>query len=236
MPQTPSQTTLRHVCGVSWPRSGNGLLNRVLVAYFRSAYRFCNPFDVKANCCETFPCNRQDVIKFTKNHDFDFDLPQVEGVPYLVQHRAFLPSVVSNYELVVRNGKKDTQKRFRKFSLEWAERYRAFMSKWVLETPENIETICIPYEDLTTEPEKTISRVLLFFAPDAPVDTQRLADIINQATHVTIAGGERVVAGEAGIRDTRRIEDFRYYCPRWFEKLEKLSRPPLSDTVDRQTG
>ena len=99
---------MERVIGVSWPRSGHHLLVRLLTLYFGETFRYCDFYGGVDNCCKTAPCTRAD-IHLAKSHDFDLALPQIADRKYLIQYRDFVPSVVSNFELHVRNGAPDTR-------------------------------------------------------------------------------------------------------------------------------
>lgn len=110
---------LRHppsyVIGVSWPRSGHHLMARLLRLYYGPNFTYCG-FYGQTECCGKVPCARAGTVRYSKNHDFDGTLPQDAQHRYLIQTRAFPPSVVSNFELYLREGGQDDAASFARFA------------------------------------------------------------------------------------------------------------------------
>jgi len=68
---------LRYVAGVSWPRSGHHLLQRLLQSYFPSLL-YCDFYGAETDCCKRIPCSRPKV-GFSKSHDFNDEVTSRES-------------------------------------------------------------------------------------------------------------------------------------------------------------
>ncbi len=199
------RSSIEYVAGVSWPRSGHHLLANFLRAYFGEQFGYCEIY-TSEDCCRSFPCERPE-INFTKNHDFDLTLKKLEGQKYLIQYRNFLPSVVSNFSLYLRQGKPDTSEMFEKFARKQAMRYSRFVNKWVAGEMPN--RLTLKYENVVAEPSKEFARAVKFFAPLQPVNQGKVDQLVNAKL-----GPQRM-----GVRDLRVVEDFRYYDAGLFAEL-----------------
>lgn len=199
------QFSIEYVAGVSWPRSGHHFLANFLGAYFGEQFGYCEVY-TSEDCCKSFPCARPE-INFSKNHDFDLALEKLQDQKYLVQYRDFLPSVVSNFSLYLRQGKPDTSKTFKAFARKQAKRYSKFVSKWVASEMPN--RLTLKYEDVVAEPSKEFVRAVKYFAPLQPVNHRKVDQLVNSKL-----GPQRM-----GVRDLRVVEDFRYYDAGLFAEL-----------------
>lgn len=216
---------MRYVAGISWPRSGHHLLVRILQAYFGHRFRYCEFHGPKLDCCRRFPCQRG--MTFTKNHDFDDVHPG--NVPCLIQYREFLPSVVSGFELMVRDGAPDTPETFRRYALRRAGEYRYFLRKWCHESENRL---VIKYENLTRDPVMWAVKAAEFFH-DGPVDPEVMAQIVNSCDGQKIDYGRVSWNRTMGVRDTRDITKFRYYDHGFFTELADRS---TASNFSRITG
>ncbi|QFT83279.1 hypothetical protein FIU89_21840 (plasmid) [Roseovarius sp. THAF27] len=227
---------MERVIGVSWPRSGHHLLVRLLTLYFGEGFLYCDFYGGIENCCKKTPCKRRDV-HLSKSHDFDLGMPQIARRKYLIQYRDFIPSVVSNFELHVRNGGADTLENFRVFAGTQFDSYRAFSEKWV-QSDFAARQLVIEYDTLQSDPATTLARAVGWFQPDRDPDAAR----IDQA--VARVDGERVERGRvtplkgAGVHSARRIEDFRHYRPALFATLAamRLTRPEVKAVFREELG
>lgn len=211
-----------HVTGVSWPRSGHHMLVNLLKNYFGTEFSYCSFYGSEIDCCKSLPCKRADKIDFTKSHDFDLSLSQLQGHKYLVQYRDFVPSVVSNFELHVRNGNDDTAEEFRRFcSLEFG-RYKAFLSKWVYSDFAR-EQLVLKYEEFLKEPTDSLLRVASYFEPELRANQERAAAAVSSIDAVTIEKKQVQTRKAAGVTKERNVTDFRYYSPALFSTLERLN-------------
>lgn len=206
--------------GVSWPRSGHHLLVRLLQHVLGPAFGYCQHYHTSAACCGGLPCVRDD-IHLTKSHDFTGDLQQLRGRRYLVQHRAFLPSVISDFELVVRGGGEDSSTAFLRHASERFGAYRAFRARWV-ESAFATGQVVLRYEDLVAAPEAALGHVLASLAPGQRHDPARIARAIREVD------GERIERGAvhrlrgAGVHDPRDPRRFRHHDPALFALLTRL--------------
>ena len=206
----------RYVAGVSWPRSGHHLLQRLLMDYFEG-FGYCNFYDAPG-CCGQLPCARPD-IHFTKSHDPESSVAPVAGVPYLVQYRTLVPSLLSGFELYLRNGEEDSAHSFEQYALHsfvvWAE----FLAKWVDDIPPGHERLLLSYEDLTDHPRLAMERVIPYFDAAKPIDYDHLDRVLSGAAlQVVTKDTENWTAG-VGVKNVRKVEDFRYYNPELFDRI-----------------
>lgn len=220
-PREDRKSAPRPVVGVSWPRSGHHLLVRLLQAYFAGSFHYCDFYPDVTECCRACPCKWGRT--FTKNHDFDLMVPKLVGRPYLVQYRSFLPSVISNYELYVFNGNDDNPRMFRCFLEDQLERYRAFVEKWC-DASDGVEKCLVKYEDLTSSPMPTLTRIVEFFAPGSVVDRARAEGVLSSAGSEKIERGSRWFVPDAGLHSARSVETFRYYDSAYFERIRSEVR------------
>lgn len=211
--------TLPHVSNVSWPRSGHGLLKRLLDGTFGVFFGYCEYYGPSRKqhlaCCNAFPCRRAD-IHMSKQHDFGSKAVLDEDAPLIVQYRDFPPSVVSNFELAIGSvGVENTAESFRRFAFRRANDYRIFTEKWLTKPRQN--RVCLPYEDLTRDPKTGLEKVLhLYGAPEFLPLAER---VIDRVAHLTFQEGKLVRSGERGIRPTRVITAFRFYDRGLFAEL-----------------
>ncbi len=216
--------SLRYVACVSYPRSGHHLTVRVLKHYFNGAFKYCQFYNKTCeDCCQSFPCTDPSV-SMTKNHDMDLNrrlhtgLPKASGVPHLVLVRNFLEAVVSDYNLFLRQND-DTQQGWENFSQRKLLFYQRFINKWVL-MDDGLEKLVVRYESLTTEPGRVFGQMIAYFHPPQPVDQDRLQRIIDEAVLEDVKPTGIEVIRKFGVRNRRRLEDFKYYDPQYFAQLE----------------
>jgi hypothetical protein len=145
--------------------------------------------------------------------------------PYLIQYRSFVPSVVSAFEVYVRSGRPDTKDSFYFFSMDNAERYKAFLNKWVIDPDAPSDRLIVPYEILTSRDNiECLKDVISFFEPDKPADACRLDVVSKTMEKVTVESGRRRIYRDFGIRNSRRLEDFRFFEEGLFEELANMTR------------
>lgn len=224
------QVTFAHVAGVSWPRSGHHLLVRLLTGYFGPAFVYCEhhvgrPTDPSIPaCCRQSPCAHADRVVFTKNHDFALAMPQLPGKRYLVQYRDFAPSVVSNFELAVREGLEDTPESFRRFASERFTPYLDFLSKWVTSDFAQGEAVLpLPYEDLVSAPVEQLDRAVRHIAPGHVPDPARLRAVVARVDAQRVADRKIEVLQNAGVHASRDVTAFRFYDRPLFGLLGALT-------------
>jgi hypothetical protein len=215
---------LRYVACVSYPRSGHHLTVRVLKHYFRDAFKYCQYYNQTGqDCCQAFPCT-DPTVTMTKNHDMDLNrrlhvgMPKVAGVPYLVLIRNFLEAVVSDYNLFLRQNE-DTPAAWQGFAERKLSFYQRFLHKWVL-GDDGLEKLVVRYEQLTAEPLLVFGEIISFFHPREALDTARLQQIIDDAVLEDVKPTGIEVVRQFGVRNRRRLEDFKYYDREFFGQLE----------------
>lgn len=211
-----------YVIGVSWPRSGHHLLVRLLKIYFGPDFGYCDFYGGVKDCCKTVPCRRRGEIVLTKSHDFDRKLPQLRKQKYLVQYREFIPSVVSNFELHVRNGAADTLESFRKFASTEFDRYQLFVQKWV-SSPFGQTQLVIRYEDLLNDTEGCLAETVLYLCPGVELDRAKLRQALEKVDGERIEQGHVQRLNKVGVHPARRIEEFRHYRPALFEAMRNMT-------------
>jgi hypothetical protein len=159
-------------------------------------------------------------MTFSKNHDFDLSVPIVSGTPYLVQVRGFLPALVSNFELYLRDGHPDTAETFFEFAGGEADRWKAFAEKW-LHLPVDVENLVVRYEDLTAKPFAILRDVVDFFQPPNRIDDLVIDVVVTAASLQTVRRDGETWVGTTGVHATRRLEDFRFYDRILFDELQQ---------------
>ena len=208
-----------YVIGVSWPRSGHHLLARLFRLYHGPTFTYCGFYD-QAGCCGRVPCARAGEVRYSKNHDFDGTLPQRAGHRYLIQTRRFAPSVVSNFELYLREGGADTTDSFARFASAQFTAYRAFRDKWVTSDFARGQTV-LAYEDLIRDPAMALTRALAPFGVTDP-DPDRLRAAIAQVDGEKVADRRITPCPGTGVHRPRDVTQFRHYDAKLFGYLDKL--------------
>lgn len=228
----PLRSRPSYVMGVSWPRSGHHLLARLLRLYYGPTFTYCG-FYGQPDCCGQVPCMRAGQIRYSKNHDFDGALPQETGHRYLIQTRAFAPSVVSNFELYLREGGQDDAASFARFASAQFTAWRAFQEKWVLSDFARAQTV-IPYEALIRDPLTALSYALTSFGDTRP-DPARLRAATVQVDGEEVAHRRIRPRPGTGVHPPRDVTQFRHYDATLFGYLDKLklTRHEVNDVFRR---
>jgi hypothetical protein len=219
----PGTGPLVRVANVSWPRSGHGLLQRLLRARLGARFGYCERYGPErvpgTPCCAAFPCRRPD-IHMTKEHDGSGGADLPPGHPLIVQIRDFLPAVVSHFELFLEtNPGRDTAAGFRAFALPRAAAYRRFVAKWI-DRPRDGRLI-LRYENLTAAPQASLAAVLRHVGAAEEPDTAAIA----AAARITYEAGRRVRLAGHGVRAARDIAAFRFHDAALFDELATAALP-----------
>jgi hypothetical protein len=209
-----------YVIGVSWPRSGHHLLARLLRLYYGPKFTYCG-FYGQPGCCGQAPCARAGEVRYSKNHDFDGTLPQEGAHRYLIQTRAFTPSVVSNFELYLREGGNDDAASFARFASAQFAAWRAFQDKWVTSEFARTQTV-IPYEALIRDPVTALTYALTSFGDPNP-DPARLRAAITSVDGEDVAERRITPRPGSGVHAPRDVTQFRHYDAKLFGYLDKLT-------------
>ncbi len=167
-----------HVLGVSMPRSGHHIFEMILKNSFEGEFAYCEFYET--NCCRKIPCTSITHSKFQRNglflqksHDFNFKDPLTAfGVYRLVQYRSPVPRSLSNYELHLRNGAKDTIQTFRNFLVNEAIYFYKFYKKWIALRSSNF--FFLTYEKLIADPLDAVLAFLRFIQIEQ--DAERISD------------------------------------------------------------
>ncbi len=209
-----------YVMGVSWPRSGHHLMARLLRLYYGPKFTYCG-FYGQTGCCGQTPCARAGTVRYSKNHDFDGTLPQDTRHRYLIQTRAFAPSVVSNFELYLRDGGDDDAASFARFASTQFTAWQAFQDKWVTSDFARSQTV-IPYEALIHDPPTALTYALSSFGDPTP-DPARLRTAIGRVDGEEVADRRIRSRPASGIHAPRDVTQFRHYDAKLFTYLDKLA-------------
>lgn len=208
-----------YVMGVSWPRSGHHLLARLLRLYYGPNFSYCGVYEQR-ECCGQMPCARAGQIRYSKNHDFEGALPQDLSQRYLIQTRAFAPSVVSNFELYLREGGTDDAESFARFASAQFTAYRAFQTKWVTSDFARTQLV-ISYEELLQDPAHALRAALAAFGEMSPNAT-RIRAAIGQVDGEEVAHRRIRPRPGTGVHPPRDVTQFRHYDATLFGYLDKL--------------
>ena len=153
----------RGVQGVSFPRSGHHMVSDLLCGYFGTSFQYCEKYTL---CNMRFCPNAATHLQ--KNHDHEFDLPTNEDREYLVQYRHPLPSIMSQYEHLLkldpRAAVQDSPRNWEEFAIGAAEDWRRFVQKWVLSN-RNPRTLMVAYEQVMRDPAAELARLRVFSPP-----------------------------------------------------------------------
>lgn len=229
-------SSLCHVAGVSYPRSGHHVTQRVLDAYFGPRFRYCEFYRVQAGeCCKAYPC-RNPAVVMSKNHDFGLigwlgrGVRPHPGVRHLVLIRRYLEAAVSEYEMIRRANPAadDSRDAWRGFARSRVRYYRRFVTKWFLDG-ERRACHRVRYEDLTARPLAVLQEIVRLFDPDQPVDIGRLQACIDGVSAASVGPGPFALVPGQGVRDRRRLEDFRWFDADDFAAIER----PLGSVLER---
>ncbi|NNF44441.1 MAG: hypothetical protein HKO59_09580 [Phycisphaerales bacterium] len=184
---------------MTFPRSGHGLLQKLLTAYFgEERLGYCESYGNPHAMFEFDPRTR-----FQKNHDLDLATPRDQpDRQYLVQIRYPIESLVSWFTLACEtNDRTDAAASWINFAFEKTAFWMRFYRKWVLDPLP--DRLVVNYADLVDDPVTTLADVIEFLGEDAP-DRERVASVC-----------ERV-----GIARRNAIRAFKYYGPDFFQLLE----------------
>jgi hypothetical protein len=193
----------------------------MLHVYFGESFRYCEFYTPK-NCCKNFPCTRAG-INMSKNHDFGLSSDLDPSIPLILQYRDFLPAVVSDFELYVRNGEEDSRAEFQRFAETSAQRYSKFINKWV-HLDERREKLVLRYEDLVADPENSLVNAVRLLQQNVDVDEQRIKSAVSNADHETVSDGRIQRSRNVGVQSSRDVRRFRYYDEQAFQEIAQLAK------------
>ena len=121
------------ILGKSLPRSGHHFFIRLLAAYLKSDFRYCEIY-TNPDCCQAQPCKYKypGLLFLQKSHDFQLEDEIPESCKFLIQYRHPIPRLFSDWKLAVstREGLVDSYESFVKFSNNRKKYYINFFKKW----------------------------------------------------------------------------------------------------------
>ncbi|MEL7183211.1 MAG: hypothetical protein AAGK57_06155 [Pseudomonadota bacterium] len=219
------------------------MLVRLLQLYYGPEFGYCDYYSGKpwvpeiAKCCGKIPCRHGARIHLTKNHDFKLDVPQIKGARYLIQYRDFIPSVVSNFELFIRQGNPDDVATFRKFASAEFGRYKAFVDKWVT-SPFVQDQLVLDYGTFLEDPQGELRRTLEFMDLSTDIDADKINAAIAEVDGQKIERTEVKTMRKSGVHGGRDVHQFRHYSPGLFGEIERLNlaRQPVIDLFRTYLG
>lgn len=200
--------------GISYPRSGHGVLYRALQCYFGDELVYCDPESTIANpslcACGHVPCVNP-ANTFAKNHDFGLmHGPGLAVLPdrrYLIQFRSPIRSIASNFHLsVARLPDTDNRYGWTTFIYKQIEYWNAFIDKWVLATEGDRRFLTCRYEDLVSDPFATLRRVIEHVSQEPPSD-DRISSFLCKVQ----------------VRPLDRLREFDFYDEEFFSRIEALT-------------
>lgn len=161
---------IRHTQGVSYPRSGRGLLHDVVYTYYDQA-ELVFPPEIIYGYGEV-----SSAYNWAKHHDFDLSLPVRNDIQYLIQVRNPARAIVSNHLLWCRNTSRvPSAENFREWYKPQVRLWVALAQKWALSKIE--KRLIVKYEDMVLYPLETFTKVLEFISDDE-VDADKLSQAI----------------------------------------------------------
>ena len=197
---------MEKIQGVSLPRCGHNLLVQHLQQYFEHR-QICPdyrkkllPFLAKAKMrrdsnvqrnsetnespfhyceyyysCKSYPCCDA-RNNFQKSHDFDLKLPVNTRQKYIIQTRNDLGLLISWFELrLPRKREVDSPQGFVNFANRIRPYLDGFRRKWL--QSELPQRLAIDYDDYLHEPKRHLAKAIRQFAPDQPINVNRLREI-----------------------------------------------------------
>ena len=202
---------MRPAQGVSFPRSGHGVVSNIARRYFGEAFIYCDTNNKRRCGCESVPCiNPQRT--FAKNHDFGLQnsvgVPIIPSERYLIQYRSPVRSIASNYYLFRNNDRaRHSKSEWQRFAFKSINYWNRFVDKWVLNFPPDADApLYCSYESLISDPEVRLREVLSYLS-DEPLD----ADAVRQ------------VLRKKPIAQRNNISEFPHYDAGFFREIEEMT-------------
>jgi hypothetical protein len=199
---------IRPTQGVSYPRSGHGIVFRIARRYFGEAFVYCDTNNVDHCGCESVPCINPKRT-FAKNHDFSLrssgGVPVIPSERYLIQFRNPVRAIASDY-YIFRSEKLLNRRKseWRRFALDSINYWNRFVDKWILKfPPEAALPFYCSYESLLSDPHVRIREILSFLGED-PLEDDEISRIL------------KIIP----IVNKDSISKFRYYDKGFFREIE----------------
>ena len=173
---------MKHILGVSMPRSGHHYLVRLLRSYFGDEMGYCEFYGPK-DCCKKIPCNKTILNKklfYQKNHDHQLNLRvgSETSCILVIQFRHPVYQVSSNFELEIKNREYLNNVMHLQYYLAISAHYYInFWRKW-LEGEVLQPAITIEYNDLVSKSMEELSKLLIFLGFE--IDKYRIMTVIQE--------------------------------------------------------
>lgn len=153
----------------TYPRSGNGFLQRILKEYYGDRLKFHEQGKNDDH-------NKIEGFNLIKNHDFNLDTPILKDWLYITQIRHPYFSIQSLFDMNIAKGRtmKYSHEHFKKFLDEKLEFWIRFHSKW------SSSNYILVYENLMTNCEDELEKVIRIMSPD-DVDIPKIKELAKQA-------------------------------------------------------
>lgn len=218
---------MAYAAGVSWPRSGHHLVDRMLAAYFGDRYRYHNSYlDGRPPFCADRLVEGK--LNFSKYHG-EPALPVIDGLRYLVQVRHFIPSTISLFEAHSLYGRvPDTSESFYAFLARRLPLYRSFVADWIVRLA-GCNMLLVRYEDLTQRTDEQFARILAYMDPEHPPDEDRLKSVIASVGREYVSVMGTFIMPGLGIGNPKEPENFRYFDPARFAGTEIQLKDELTE-------
>lgn len=174
-----SKCVMSNVYIVSFPRSGQHLVRNLLSEYCKRAdidFRYCEFY----RCCASVPCTYHS--RFMKNHDFALDTTctdakyqkNIEWNPHdvfiVLYRRDVVEQLEAWYRFFNKNNDYDVHS-IGRFACTKLPFYEAFVNKWVHDTVGKPNVCVIDYDELVSEPQKSLTAILqTCFESAAPLE------------------------------------------------------------------
>jgi len=168
--------------GVSYPRSGHGIILKIARRYFGEAIVYCDTNNVENCGCESVPCINPKRT-FAKNHDFGLlrsgGVPIIPSERYFIQFRNPVRSIASDFYIFRTNALLNRRKsEWRRFALNSVNYWNSFVDKWVLNFPRDATSpFNCSYESLLSDPGGRTREVLSFLSEN-PLEDDEVSRIL----------------------------------------------------------
>jgi hypothetical protein len=196
---------------VTYPRSGQQLIARSIVAYFDGGYEenYCEYY----TCCKSFPCAVKQDVLLHKNHDFSLSFDKDQEMRYAVGIRHPYDSILSFYKIYGRGRNINT------FLRRKAKHWNGFVKKWVL----NSDATIFEYKHVVANFETELVRAIEHFWPGHAIDTDRIAWIKQNLLTGPAHHRDRSPMNTKGVTRKNHREDYPYHGEELYDRLIKIT-------------
>lgn len=200
-----------HNLFVTYPRSGQQLIARSLIAYFDKDYNtnYCEYY----SCCKNFPCAKKKEVLIHKNHDFGLELKDREDTRYAIGIRHPYDSLLSYYKLYEGHN-------LNKFIADKAQFWKGFVEKWILS---NKSVEVFEYKQVVTDFEHQLARMITFFWPDHDIDTKKIAWIKDNITTSVARRRSKSQTHTKGVSLKIKREKYECHSQKLYDMVMKIT-------------